>query len=160
MESVLVNLGIDVPDGWGVARVAVKLVLAALLGGVLGWERERSGKAAGIRTHMLVCMGSALFVIGSLEAGAPTGDLTRVVQGVATGIGFVGAGAILKLTDQGHIVGLTTAAGIWMTAATGMAVGFGRLWLALISVVLAVLILALLGQYRAGDGPDPGTRSP
>jgi putative Mg2+ transporter-C (MgtC) family protein len=159
METVWHQLGIDIPDAWGLVRVALKLVLAILLGGAMGWERERSGKAAGIRTHMLVCMGSALFVIGSLEAGAATNDVTRVVQGVATGIGFVGAGAILKLANQGHIVGLTTAAGIWMTAAAGMAVGFGRIWLALISVLLAVLILAVLGQDRPADPPDPETRS-
>jgi putative Mg2+ transporter-C (MgtC) family protein len=85
----------------------------------------------------------------------PLGDLTRVIQGVAAGIGFVGAGAILKLSDQGQVVGLTTAAGIWMTAAIGVAVGTGRVWLPLVGVVMAVIILALLGHYRVPGGADP-----
>lgn len=93
----------------------------------MGWERELKGKAAGL---------------------LPLGDLTRVIRGVAAGIGFVGAGAILKMTDQGQIMGLTTAAGIWMTAAIGVAVGTGRVWLPVLGVAIAVLIMALLGYYR------------
>jgi len=150
MDMVWRQLGFDVPDVTEFARVAVKLVLAALLGGAMGWERERKGKAAGLRTHMLVSVGSALFVMAPLEAGVPLADLTRVMQGVAAGIGFVGAGAILKMSDQGQVVGLTTAAGIWMTAAIGMAVGTGRVWLPVLGVTIAVLILALLGYYRIG----------
>lgn len=152
MDSLWHELGLDLPDALGLARVTLKLLVAAVLGGAMGWERERSGKAAGMRTHMLVSVGAALFVIAPLESGAPASDVTRVVQGVATGIGFVGAGAILKLTDQGHILGLTTAASIWLTAATGMAVGVGRIVLAVIAAALALLILALLGQDKGGDG--------
>jgi putative Mg2+ transporter-C (MgtC) family protein len=154
MDAVWRELGLDVPDGVQIARVTVKLVLAALLGGVMGWERERKGKAAGLRTHMMVAVGAALFVLAPLEAGVPVSDLTRVIQGVAAGIGFVGAGAILKMSDQGQIVGLTTAAGIWMTAAIGMAVGIGRVWLPVAGVAIAVIILALLGHYRI-----PGSRA-
>jgi putative Mg2+ transporter-C (MgtC) family protein len=154
MDSIWRQLGFDVPDGLEFARAASKLALAALLGGAMGWERELKGKAAGLRTHMLVAVGAALFVMAPLEAGVPLADLTRVMQGVAAGIGFVGAGAILKMSDQGQVVGLTTAAGIWMTAAIGMAVGAGRVWLPVVGVLIAVLILALLGYYRGPGRSD------
>ena len=127
-----------------------RLLLAATLGGVLGYERERLGKAAGLRTHMLVSLGSALFMLGALEAGAAPGDVTRVVQGIATGIGFVGAGAILKLAEQGHVQvkGLTTASTVWIAAAVGMAVGAGRIWLPVFSTALGLIILVVLGRYE------------
>ncbi len=140
---------IDLPDMAQAARVAVRLLVAAMLGGFLGYERQR--KAAGLRTHMLVSLGAALFVMAPLEAGASVADLTRVVQGLATGIGFVGAGAILK-TEQGEVRGLTTAAGIWLTAAVGMAVGAGRLWVPLVGTILALGILAVLRRYEASLG--------
>ena len=161
MDTIWQQLGFDVPDGVEIARVTIKLALAAVLGGAMGWERELKGKAAGLRTHMLVAVGAALFMMAPLEAGVPLGDLTRVIQGVAAGIGFVGAGAILKMSDQGHVVGLTTAAGIWMTAAIGMAVGIGRVWLPVIGAAIAVIILALLGHYRipgSGEGQDGAPR--
>jgi putative Mg2+ transporter-C (MgtC) family protein len=154
MDSIWRQLGFDVPDGLEFARVAIKLALAAVLGGAIGWERERKGKAAGLRTHMLVAVGAALFIMAPLEAGVPLADVTRVMQGVAAGIGFVGAGAILKMSDQGQVVGLTTAAGIWMTAAVGMAVGAGRVWLPVLGVTIAVVIVALLGYYRIGGSRD------
>ena len=154
MDSIWRQLGFDVPDGLEFARAAIKLALAALLGGAMGWERELKGKAAGLRTHMLVAVGAALFVMAPLEAGVPLADLTRVMQGVAAGIGFVGAGAILKMSDQGQVMGLTTAAGIWMTAAIGMAVGAGRVWLPVVGVLIAVMILALLGYYRGPSRSD------
>jgi putative Mg2+ transporter-C (MgtC) family protein len=154
MDTVWQQLGFDVPDALELVRVASKLLLAALLGGVMGWERERKGKAAGLRTHMLVSVGAALFVLAPLEAGVPLGDLTRVMQGVAAGIGFVGAGAILKMSEQGQVVGVTTAAGIWMTAAVGLAVGAGRVWLPIVGVTVAVIILALLGYYRVPGVPE------
>lgn len=153
MDTLWRQLGFDVPDGLEFARVAIKLVLAAVLGGAIGWERERKGKAAGLRTHMLVSVGAALFVMAPLEAGVPLSDITRVMQGVAAGIGFVGAGAILKMSDHGQVVGLTTAAGIWMTAAVGMAVGAGRVWLPVLGATIAVVIVALLGYFRIGSGP-------
>src|SRR6266446_1779921 len=91
-------------------RVFVRLGLAVILGGILGYERESEGKAAGLRTHILVCLGAALFMLVPLELGASLADLTRVAQGVAAGIGFLGAGAILKLSRERKIHGLTTAA--------------------------------------------------
>jgi putative Mg2+ transporter-C (MgtC) family protein len=93
---------------------------------------------------MLVALGSAIFILASLEAGINLTDLSRVIQGVAAGIGFIGAGAILKVTSEREIQGLTTAAGIWMTAAIGLSAGLGRLGLAAIGVALAWVILAIV----------------
>jgi putative Mg2+ transporter-C (MgtC) family protein len=105
---------------------------------------------------MLVSLGAALFVLAPLASGASAGDVTRVVQGIATGIGFVGAGVILK-TEHGEVRGLTTAAGIWLTAAVGMAAGAGRLWIAVFGTLLALVILASLRDFEARiTPPGPG----
>ena len=155
----------DLPDAAQVTRIALRLVIAAALGGLLGYERERKGKAAGVRTHMLVAMGAALFVLIPQQAGASMADLTRVVQGLVAGIGFLGAGAIVKADAEQTVHGLTTAAGIWMTAAIGIAAGLGREATALLSVLLALVILALVPYLlrrfeRGGDpqGSGPGRR--
>jgi putative Mg2+ transporter-C (MgtC) family protein len=121
----------DATDVEQITRILTRLLLAAVLGGVLGYEREHQGKAAGIRTHMLVAMGAALFVLA---------DLSRVIQGVVAGIGFLGAGAIIKNRDD-DVRGLTTAAGVWMTAAIGIACGLGRESTALLSTLLALIVL-------------------
>ena len=146
---------IDLPGGADALRDLVRLVLAAVLGGLLGYERQRLGKAAGVRTHMLVSLGAGLYTLATLDAGASIADLTRVIQGVATGIGFVGAGAIVKTEHTVH--GLTTAAGIWLAAAVGMAAGAGRLWVAVLGAGLAFVILDVLRQLEAtgpaGDAP-------
>lgn len=145
MEILLEELTGGLPDWTEFTRFVIRLVAAMLLGAIVGYERERAGKAAGLRTHMLVAMGSALFVIGCAAAGMSTDGLSRVIQGIATGIGFIGAGAILKRRDEREIEGLTTAAGIYMTAATGVAVGLGLLGLALLSVILTWVVLGVLG---------------
>ncbi|MBV4504242.1 MgtC/SapB family protein [Pseudomonas sp. BW13M1] len=134
----------DVTDEREVARILIRLLMAALLGAVLGFERESKGKAAGVRTHMLVSMGAALFVLAPSMAGADEQALSRVIQGIVAGIGFLGAGTILKGNgqDTSHVKGLTTAAGLWMTAAIGSAAGMGREATALVSTVLALLVLA------------------
>ena len=138
-----------VPDAAQMLRVLVRIGVAALLGGVLGAERQHAGKSAGLRTHMLVAMGCALFVLFPSAAGMATADLSRVIQGVATGIGFIGAGTILKRPDANEIKGLTTAAGVWLTAAVGAAVGAGQLWLPLVAVVAAWVILALMRRFES-----------
>jgi putative Mg2+ transporter-C (MgtC) family protein len=128
-----------------------------LFGAVVGVQRERSGKAAGVRTHMLVASGSALFVLAAMEFGMDSDPLSRVIQGLITGIGFLGAGAILKLEEKRQIEGLTTAAGIWMTAGIGLAIGLGRFGLALVSVVLAWFVLAAvkrIERWLNRDIPD------
>jgi putative Mg2+ transporter-C (MgtC) family protein len=137
----------DLPDAGQAASLVIRLLIAALLGGALGYERERAGKAAGIRTHMLVSLGAALFVLIPQQAGAAPGDITRVLQGVVTGIGFLGAGTILKGDDSREVRGLTTAAGVWLTAAIGVAAGMGRVGSAVLSTVLAILILSVLPKF-------------
>jgi putative Mg2+ transporter-C (MgtC) family protein len=136
------------PDVIQVARVGARLLIAAILGGLLGAEREASGKAAGLRTHMLVAVGAAMFVLVPAEINAGQGDLGRAIQGVATGIGFLGAGAILKQADGRQVTGLTTAAGIWLTAAIGVAVGAGRLWLPILCAIMAWGILSWLTRLE------------
>ncbi|SIO60407.1 putative Mg2+ transporter-C (MgtC) family protein [Singulisphaera sp. GP187] len=134
----------DLPELAQVVRIAVRLTVAALLGGVLGFERQRSGKAAGLRTHMLVALGAALFVLIAQQAGTTVSDMSRVIQGIATGIGFIGGGAILKQADHHEVKGLTTAAGLWLTAAVGIAAGIGHAASAVLGTVMALIILSSL----------------
>ena len=142
--NTLVSEFSDLPDAEQITRVVLRLMLAALLGGLVGIERERRGKAAGVRTHMLVSMGAALFMLVAQQSGMDSADLSRVAQGVIAGIGFLGAGTILKDSDDEKVKGLTTAAGIWLTAAIGIAAGMGREATALLSTLLAVTILSLV----------------
>jgi putative Mg2+ transporter-C (MgtC) family protein len=131
------------PDFVRIAAVAGRLLAAGVLGGLIGAQRERVHSAAGFRTHILVALGSALFVLAGREAGFSSADTSRVVQGVVAGIGFLGAGTILKLADRGEVHGLTTAATIWVTAAVGVAAALSQLWLAGVAAVLTWAILAL-----------------
>ncbi len=123
--------------------VLLRVFAAVLLGAVVGIERERAGKPAGLRTHMLVSLGTAVVVIACQDSGMSLDGLSRVIQGIVTGIGFIGAGTILKLNEQREIQGLTTAAGLWMTAAIGVAAGLGILGIAVIGTLVTVLILVL-----------------
>ncbi len=134
----------DLPDAASCTRVLLRLLMAAILGGILGYERENRGKAAGLRTHMLVALGSALFVLVPQQAGATSADLSRVLQGLVAGVGFLGAGSIVKGTEERGVHGLTTAAGLWLTAAIGMSAGMGRELTAILSTALAWVILSLL----------------
>jgi putative Mg2+ transporter-C (MgtC) family protein len=144
VQSFLDELASGLPDSDALARIVVRLVLAALLGAVVGIQRELVGKPAGLRTHMLVSLGAALFVLACLESGMAPNDLSRVIQGLATGIGFLGGGAILKVSEHREISGLTTAAGIWLTAAVGVTVGLGQWGLAAVGALLTWMILAVL----------------
>jgi putative Mg2+ transporter-C (MgtC) family protein len=152
MDVIQQELAAGFPNAEQLTRIAFRLLTTVLLAGVLGLQRERTGKPAGLRTHMLVALSSTIFVLAPLEAGMEVADLSRVIQGVATGIGFLGAGAILKLESREQISGLTTAAGIWMTAALGVASGMGRYGLALITVALGWAILQLLTRLEAHPG--------
>jgi putative Mg2+ transporter-C (MgtC) family protein len=143
METLWQELTHGLPDRQHLLRVAIRLLAALILGGIIGIQRERSGKAAGFRTHMMVCLGTAVFVIACSSVGMQFDALSRVIQGLVTGIGFIGAGTILKLEGEEEIKGLTTAAGIWMTAAIGITVGLGAVGIGLISTILALSILAL-----------------
>ena len=146
METLLQELGSGLPDSAEFARTVVRLLAAAVLGAVIGIQREHAGKPAGLRTHMLVAMGCAMAVIGCLEFGMRDDAMSRVIQGLVTGIGFIGGGAILKLEKQHEVEGLTTAAGVWMTAAIGIVAGLGRIGTAALGAVLTFVILGVLGQ--------------
>jgi putative Mg2+ transporter-C (MgtC) family protein len=148
MDIILEELTAGLPDTRQLARIAIRLLVAMLLGAVVGIQREQTGKPAGIRTHMLVALGAALFVLAAVEAGMTSDDLSRVIQGLATGIGFIGGGAVLKLSEEREIQGLTTAAGIWMTAAMGVAAGLGLIGMALLSALLTWFILAVIGRVE------------
>lgn len=134
----------DIPDMSTVTRVTLRLVLAAVLGGMLGYERELKARSAGVRTHMLVAVGAALFVIGPLQSGVPLSDMSRVLQGIVQGIGFLGAGAIIVRATERKIEGLTTAANIWATAGIGILAGLGLDATAVLSAVILLIILAVI----------------
>ena len=142
------ELTAGLPDMRELARVTIRLLAAMLLGAIIGLERKSKDKPAGLKTHMLVALGSALFVVVPLELGMPLAEVARIAQGVATGVGFIGAGAILKLSEAREIQGLTTAATIWMTAAVGMTVGLGGLGIGALSVALTWVILAIIGPIE------------
>jgi putative Mg2+ transporter-C (MgtC) family protein len=117
----------------------VRVALAAALGTLLGYEREHEGKPAGVRTHGMVGVGAALFTIVSLHGFGGTGDPARVAAQIVTGVGFLGAGAILHHRDS--IRGLTTAATLWVTAALGTAVGTGMYTMSIVAAAFAFLLL-------------------
>lgn len=129
-------------------RAILRLLLAALLGGLLGFEREHRGKAAGVRTHMLVALGSALFVLVPQLAGVHEDAISRVIQGLTAGVGFLCAGTILKNgSDEGKVKGLTTSAGLWLTTAVGVTVGFGHLATAVLGTLLALFTLQVIPHF-------------
>jgi len=134
----------DIPDASTLTLITVRLTVAAVLGGILGYERELKRRSAGVRTHMLVAVGAALFVIGPLQSGMEVAALSRVLQGVIQGIGFLGAGAIMIRSAQRQVEGLTTAASIWATAGIGIIAGLGLEATAVLSTVIVLLILAVV----------------
>ena len=148
MDILWQELSFGMPGSREVTQVLLRLLAAVLAGAVVGFERERAGKAAGLRTHILVSLGTCLFVLAGSSYGMSSDGLSRVIQGIVTGIGFIGAGSILKLEDKKDIQGLTTSAGIWMTAAIGVTVGLGEIGLALISAVITVIVLSLLRSFE------------
>ena len=144
IDILWLELTYGLPDVKQLVHVLVRLIAAAALGAIIGTQREQAGKPAGLRTHILVALGTTVFVIAYGAAGMSLEGLSRVIQGIATGIGFIGAGAILKLSERREIQGLTTAAGIWMTAAIGVAVGVGSLGVAFLGTGMTWIVLALL----------------
>jgi len=141
----------DFGDSVDLARqthVLVRLLVAAALGGLIGYQRESVGKSAGMRTYMLVTVGAAFFVIVPQLEGMSNDAISRVLQGLIAGIGFLGGGAILKLTNEKEVLGLTTAAGIWLAAAIGIAAGLGRLGTALLGTLLAYGILSVVYHWE------------
>lgn len=140
---------------WSIDRMyVVRIVAAVVLGAAIGLERELRDKPAGFRTIILICLGACLFSIVSQAIGGPDADTTRIAAQIVAGIGFLGAGAIIR--DRQSIIGLTTAATIWATAAVGMAAGFGRIALAgfgTMAILLALLFLSLIEDW-IGDRRD------
>jgi putative Mg2+ transporter-C (MgtC) family protein len=149
VDAVIAELSAGFTDVDDLLRGIVRLLVAMVCGALVGLQREQMGKPAGLRTHMLVATATALFIIAGVNADMNDEQLSRIIQGIVTGIGFLGAGAILKLDREREITGLTTAAGIWMTAAVGVAAGLGRLGTALTSAILAWAILALVGRFES-----------
>lgn len=146
----------DFSDVGEITVLVVRLLLAVMLGGILGMEREHHGKAAGIRTHMLVATGAALFIYIPQHAGISESEMSRVIQGVITGIGFLCAGTIFKSEENKEVSGLTTAAGIWFTAAIGIAVGLGRELTAITCTLFAFGILNILPRViRVSQNKPP-----
>jgi putative Mg2+ transporter-C (MgtC) family protein len=137
----------DIGNAEDLTRICLRLSVALLLGALLGYERESVGAAAGLRTHMLVALGSALFMVIPHQAGMRIEEMSRVMQGVTAGIGFLGAGAIIKLKDE-SVKGLTTAAGIWLTAAVGVAAGMGLEATAVVSAAFGWIVLYLLRKVQ------------
>jgi putative Mg2+ transporter-C (MgtC) family protein len=137
---------VDVTHPAGIADIALRLLMATLIGSGIGLDRELRGKAAGMRTHALVSLGAALIVVVTIRL-TPVGfehidAISRAIQGIIAGVGFLGGGAILKTTGQAEMVqGLTTAASIWLVACLGIACGAGQWVASLIGLILALLIL-------------------
>lgn len=149
MEVLWQELTAGLADLGQIERVLLRVLTATLLGALIGFEREKAGKPAGLRTHILVCLGTAVIVLACAGARMDLDGLSRVIQGIVTGIGFIGAGSILKLDEERDIQGLTTAAGVWMTAGIGIACGLGTLGLALISTALTLMVLWVLRVMEA-----------
>jgi len=144
-------------------EVSAKLLLASLLGGLIGWEREKRGKPAGLRTQMIVSLAAALFVLGARQAAEAAGepiDAVRAMAGVAQGVGFIGAGLILR--TRGEVYWLTTAAALWASAALGVAAGQGLYPLAIVGGLLTFAILrwvsALEDRWIQGRKPESASR--
>ena len=128
-------------------EMLLRLLLAAALGAVIGYQRERAGKPAGLRTHVLICVGAALFTVASLYGFGAGADPARVAAGIVAGIGFLGAGAIMR-TGEGIVAGLTTAATIWVVAAIGLAVGAGLYLASAVATALTLVVLFLPHPIR------------
>lgn len=151
MDTLWEELTLGLGSAAQAERVLLRMVVAVVLGGLVGIQRERSGKPAGVRTHMLVCLATAVVVLACSGMGMAYDAQSRVIQGIVTGIGFIGAGSILKLNEEREIQGLTTAAGLWLTAAIGIACGVGTIGIALITAGLTLIVLALAGVIEGRE---------
>jgi putative Mg2+ transporter-C (MgtC) family protein len=165
LQTVLSTLQAEFSDLTEVERITRatwRMGEALLLGAVIGWDRERRDAEAGLRTHMLVALGAALFVLISRETGMDDDQLSRVVQGLVSGIGFLGAGAVLKDQEEGRIHGLTTAASIWATAGVGMAAGMGHTGIAMLATFFILMVLVWLRRMgrsiRRKQEAEPDSR--
>lgn len=130
--------------------IATRIILSVILSGIIGWERSKSGRAAGLRTHILVCLGACVVSLTGLYLKHQYGaDPSRIAAQVISGIGFLGTGTIL-VKRQSEIVGLTTAACIWSTGCIGIALGYGLYWIALLATVLCFIIMKTMARWEQG----------
>ncbi len=148
MDVVWQELTFGTADAAQLIRVCMRLFFAALLGGLIGIEREWAGKDAGLRTHTLVTLGSCIFVVAGVGFAMTTEGVSRVIQGIVTGIGFIGAGTILKVRSEKDIRGLTTSAGIWSASAIGVAVGLGQLGLGILATIVTLIVLTVVRRVE------------
>ncbi|HKY45410.1 MAG TPA: MgtC/SapB family protein [Pyrinomonadaceae bacterium] len=151
MELLWQELTNGIPEFRNLWIILIRVIAATLLGAAVGFQRERVGKPAGLRTHILVSLGTAVVVLACAGSGMSMEGQSRVIQGIVTGIGFIGAGSILKVSEEKDIRGLTTAAGLWLTAAVGVACGLGTIGIAIIAALLALIVLAaenLAARFR------------
>lgn len=146
MDVLWEELTFGLPDRRQFIQVIVRLAASVLIAGIVGYQREASGKAAGLRTHILVSIGSTVFVLGCIGAGMREDAISRVIQGIVTGIGFIGAGTILK--RETDIKGLTTSAGLWTTCAIGVLIGLGELGIAIMTAIVTFLVLTVVGRLE------------
>ena len=155
MKTVMPNLMLIAPTLhlW----MLIRLLTAVLLGALVGYERERQGKPAGLRTHAMVALGAALFTVVSLYGFGPGADTSRLAAMIVSGIGFLGAGAILH--ERGGVQGLTTAASLWVTAAIGIAVGVGMLLMSLATTLLVFSVLRFAPTVRQKVTTEDSTAS-
>ncbi len=128
-------------------EMVLRILMAAALGATIGYQRARAGKSAGLRTVVLVCVGAALFTMASIYGFGTTAAPSRVAAGVVIGIGFLGAGAIMR-REEGHIEGLTTAATIWVMAAIGLAIGAGLYLVSAVTTAIVLIVLCLPHPIR------------
>ena len=138
----------DLADAADVTRLLVRIGLAVGLAAVLGYERERSGKTAGLRTHMVLALGVSLVIVAAQQSGMESDDVSRVIQGIFAGIGFLGAGAIIKEASGEQVRGLTTAASLWSTAAIATAAGLGSDATAIVATLIAFMVLSVLWRVE------------
>jgi len=127
--------------------IVLRLLLAAALGAAIGYQRERAGKPAGLRTHVLICLGAALFTVASIYGFGPASDPSRVAAGVLVGVGFLGAGVIMR-TGEGIVAGLTTAATMWAVAGIGLVSGAGLYVASAVATALMLIVLYLPHPIR------------
>ena len=147
MDTLLDTMGLRPPPWETVLQMFAALGFAALLGGVIGFDRQQRGRAAGLRTHAMVAVGAAVYTLVAIEGSDDAQSrMSEIVKGIAAGIGFLGSGAILKNHDG--IEGLTTASTIWLSAAIGLATGAGAVWLAAMTTGICLL---LLKAFRPGE---------
>lgn len=134
-------------------RIGLNLLLAAVFGGLIGFEREMDKRPAGLRTHMLICVGAVLFASIATSYFRNTDDISRLWQNIITGIGFLGAGAVFK--EEGTVRGLTTAAGIWVVAAIGLAIAAQLYFVASVAEVIVLVTLYALRRFESRHSPLP-----